>query len=179
MFLSGFAPPLQDGDAVDLGQAEVEDDGVIGFGVAEVPAFFAVIGDVDDEARGLQRLLQAKRQRRFVLDDQEFDRRPFRSLVFSNSTRRCVVVELRHPAVRCQDLDFIDEPCRPRPRVRPRSPGRDTYPGLARGSPSAAGCVLPRRRGGRGRGRSPSLARRRRRPGPRPGMRSGVLMPPT
>ena len=85
MCLSGFAPALQDGHAVDLGQAEIEHDGVIGFGVAEVPAFLAVIGDIDDEARGLQRLLQAERQRRLVLDDQESHRRPFRSLVFSSS----------------------------------------------------------------------------------------------
>ena len=43
------------GNAVDLGQAEVEHDGVIGLGVAEKMAFLAIAGGIDGIAGGFQR----------------------------------------------------------------------------------------------------------------------------
>ena len=52
------APFLEHGDAVHLRQADIEDDGVIGFGVAEKMAFLAVIGLIDDIARFFQRFGQ-------------------------------------------------------------------------------------------------------------------------
>jgi hypothetical protein len=42
-----LAPALEHAHAVDLWQAEVEDHGVIGFGLAEELAVFAVCGEVD------------------------------------------------------------------------------------------------------------------------------------
>ena len=45
------APGVQDRDAVHLRQAEIEDDGVVGLGLAEELPFLAVDGRVDRVAR--------------------------------------------------------------------------------------------------------------------------------
>ncbi len=45
-----LAPAFQHRDAVDLRQAQVQDDGVIGFGVAQEVGFLAVGGVVDGVA---------------------------------------------------------------------------------------------------------------------------------
>ena len=47
----GAAPFLEHADAVDHRQAEIEHDRVIGFGLAEIVAFLAVLGAVDHIAR--------------------------------------------------------------------------------------------------------------------------------
>ena len=50
-----LAPGFEDGNAVALGQADVEHDRVVGLGVAEKPAFLAVESAVDRIAGRLQR----------------------------------------------------------------------------------------------------------------------------
>jgi hypothetical protein len=42
----GATPSFENGDAVAFGQADVENHGVIGLGVAEEPSIFTVIGPV-------------------------------------------------------------------------------------------------------------------------------------
>ena len=64
------APALQHGDAVHLRQADVEDDGVIGLGVAEEVPLLAVMGPVDDIARLFQGLGELPVQIPVVLDNQ-------------------------------------------------------------------------------------------------------------
>ncbi len=44
---AGAPPRLDHRDAVHLRQADIEDDGIVGFGLAEVMALFAVKGAVD------------------------------------------------------------------------------------------------------------------------------------
>ena len=51
----GLAPRFEDRDAVALGQADVEHDSVIGFGVAAKPAFLAIESAVDRITRSLER----------------------------------------------------------------------------------------------------------------------------
>ena len=53
---AGLAPGLEHRNAVRLGQADVEHDRVIGLGVAEKPALFAVERAVDRVARRFQRV---------------------------------------------------------------------------------------------------------------------------
>ena len=55
-----LAPAVEDGEAVDLGQAEVEDDRVIGLGRAEIMAVLAVGGMVDGIARAFERRAQLR-----------------------------------------------------------------------------------------------------------------------
>ena len=52
---AGAAPLLENRDPVHLRQADVEDDGVIGLGVAEEVAFLAIVGAVDRVACLLER----------------------------------------------------------------------------------------------------------------------------
>ena len=52
------APALQHADAVHLGQADVEDHGVVGLGIAEVVPLLAVEGAVHHVARLLQRFAE-------------------------------------------------------------------------------------------------------------------------
>jgi hypothetical protein len=52
---AGFPPRLENRDPVALRQAEVQHDRVIGLGVAEEPAVFAVERPVDRVACGLER----------------------------------------------------------------------------------------------------------------------------
>ena len=63
-------PPLQHRDAVDLGQAKVEDHRVIGLGVAQEVGLFAVGGVVDRIVGVAQRLLQLAGQIGIVFGEQ-------------------------------------------------------------------------------------------------------------
>ena len=65
------APRLEHRDAVHLGQADVEDDGVVGLGLAEKVAFLAVEGAVDHIARVGQRRRELAVEIGIVLDDEE------------------------------------------------------------------------------------------------------------
>jgi hypothetical protein len=68
-----IAPPpaLQHRDAVHLGQAEVEDHRIIGFGLAQELGFLAVGRMVDGVAGVAQGQLQLARQVGIVLDEQD------------------------------------------------------------------------------------------------------------
>src|SRR3546814_8434071 len=55
---------------VDLGQAEVEYHGVIGFGRAQEMPFLAIGGEVDRIARAFERVLELLAQAGLILDDQ-------------------------------------------------------------------------------------------------------------
>ena len=52
---SGLAPGLEDRDAVPLGQADVENDRVVGLGIAAKPALLAVERPVDGVAGRFER----------------------------------------------------------------------------------------------------------------------------
>ena len=68
---AGTPPRLQHRNAVQLGQADVEDDGVIGLGLAEVMPFLAVEGAVDHVAGVGQRGRELTVEIGIVLDDEE------------------------------------------------------------------------------------------------------------
>ena len=61
------APVRQHLEARALRQPEIEHRGVVGFDVSEMLGVHAVVGGVDGEARGLERLLQARAQLGIVL----------------------------------------------------------------------------------------------------------------
>ena len=65
-----LAPAVEHGQAIDLGQAEIEDDRVIVFGRAEIMAVLAVGGEIDGIARAFQRRAQLAAEIGFVFDDQ-------------------------------------------------------------------------------------------------------------
>ena len=65
-----IAPAAQHGDAVDLRQAEIEDDGIVRLGVAEMVRFLAVGGVIDGIAGIGQRLCQLPCQIGIVLGNQ-------------------------------------------------------------------------------------------------------------
>ena len=65
-----LAPAVEDGQAVDFGQAEVEHDRVVAFGRAQEMPLLAVGGEVDGIACALQRGAELLAQIGFVLDDQ-------------------------------------------------------------------------------------------------------------
>ena len=56
--LAGLAPFLQHGDAVHLGQAQIQDHRIVRFGIAQEIAFLAIQGAVDHIAGIAQRLFQ-------------------------------------------------------------------------------------------------------------------------
>ena len=69
---AAVAPPgFQHRDAVHLGQADVEDDGVVGLGLAEIMALLAVEGAVDDVAGVGQRGRELAVEIGVVLDDEQ------------------------------------------------------------------------------------------------------------
>ena len=68
---AGAAPGLQHRDAVHLRQADVEDDRVVGLGLAEVMALLAVEGAVDHIAGVGQRGGELAVEVGIVLDDEE------------------------------------------------------------------------------------------------------------
>ena len=68
---SGPPPGLEHRDAVHLGQADIEDDGVIGLAFAEKVAFLAVKGAIDHVARVGQRGRELSVEIGIVLDDEE------------------------------------------------------------------------------------------------------------
>ncbi len=55
-FEAGLAPAAEDFEPVDLGQPEIEDDGVVGFGLAKIAGLLAVAGEIDRIAVVFQRL---------------------------------------------------------------------------------------------------------------------------
>src|ERR1051326_5562215 len=68
---AGAAPILEHRNAVRLGQADVENHGVVGFGLADILAFLAVEGAVDHVARLGQRGRELAIEIGIVLDDEE------------------------------------------------------------------------------------------------------------
>ena len=68
---AGAPPGLEHRDAVHLGQADVEDDGVIGLGLAEEVALLAVEGAIDHIARVGERGGELPVEIGIVLDDEE------------------------------------------------------------------------------------------------------------
>src|SRR5262249_32286085 len=68
---SGGSPSLENRDPVETGQAQVEDDGVVGLGVAEEVSFLAIGRTIDRVAGPCQGFGQLPAQARIVLDDQD------------------------------------------------------------------------------------------------------------
>ena len=68
---AGTPPRLQHRNTVELGQADVEDDGVVGLGLAEVMPFLAVEGAVDHVTGIGQRGRELTVEIGIVLDDEE------------------------------------------------------------------------------------------------------------
>ena len=65
-----LAPAVEHGQAVDLGQAEIEHHRVIAFGRAEIMAVLAVGGEIDRIAGAFERRAQLAPEVGFVFDDQ-------------------------------------------------------------------------------------------------------------
>ena len=74
---AGAAPFFEHRDAVQFGQANVEDDGVIGFGIAEEVSLLTVERLIDDIARLFQRVAQLPVQIDVVFDYQNAHRFAF------------------------------------------------------------------------------------------------------
>ena len=74
----GAPPGFQHRDAVHLGQADVEDDGVVGLGLAEEVALLAVEGAIDHVAGVGQRGGELTVEIGIVLDDEETQREVLR-----------------------------------------------------------------------------------------------------
>ena len=70
IFAAFLAPAVEHGQAVDLGQAEIEDHRVVIFGRAEIMAVLAVGGEVDRIAGAFERRAQLAPEIGFVFDDQ-------------------------------------------------------------------------------------------------------------
>src|SRR5690606_19012228 len=64
------APAVEHGQPVDFGQPEIEDRRIIGFGRAQKMPVLAIGREIDGIARPLQRRLELRAQRGFVLDYQ-------------------------------------------------------------------------------------------------------------
>ena len=67
----GVAPAAEERQAVDAGQPEVQDDGVVGFGADEEVGLLAVGGAVHGVSGLANGVCQLARQGRFVFDDQD------------------------------------------------------------------------------------------------------------
>ena len=65
------APLLEHAEAVHLGQAEIEHDGVVGLGIAEEMPLLAVEGGIDGVARIAQRRDELPVEIGIVLDDEK------------------------------------------------------------------------------------------------------------
>ena len=110
--LAFVAPPLlEHAQAVFLGQAEIEHDGVVGLGVAEEMPLLAVEGRVDGIARIAQRGDELAVQVWIVLDDEKSQSRcppglgPSSSLKLPGSS---VNGEVGHRAGRPEHDELID-----------------------------------------------------------------------
>ena len=68
---AGPSPSLEHRDAVHLGQADVEDDGVVGLAFAEEVSLLAVEGTIDHVARVSERGRELPVEIGIVLDDEE------------------------------------------------------------------------------------------------------------
>jgi len=66
-----LSPRLQQRQSVHLRQTEIEDDGVIRLGLAEIVAFFPVEGAIHGVARPLQGLAELTVEVPVVLDDEQ------------------------------------------------------------------------------------------------------------
>jgi hypothetical protein len=64
-------PALQDADTVQLRQAQIQDDAVIGFGFAQEMRFFAIIGAVSDITGLLKRRFQLTVQIAIIFHNQD------------------------------------------------------------------------------------------------------------
>ncbi len=75
--LSGRAPFFDDGDAIELRQADIKNDGVIGLGVTEIMAFLAVECLIDDITRLLEGIGQLTIEIGIVLNNENTHCPPF------------------------------------------------------------------------------------------------------
>ena len=75
--LAGRTPFFNDGDAVELRQADIEDDGVIGLGIAEIMAFLAVECLIDNITGFFQRIGQLTIEIGIVLNNENTHCPPF------------------------------------------------------------------------------------------------------
>lgn len=99
-----LAPALQDGHAVNGRQAKIENDGIVGFGVATVPGDFPVMFDIDKQTSSLKRLAE---------------RGGYSGVVFSNEDAQLVqtkltagfgvIVETPQQTVGSQHLDLVNQ----------------------------------------------------------------------
>ena len=64
------APFLEHRETVETRQAEIEDGDVVVLDVALEPRVFAVLGEIDDEARGLKRADDVRSDIGIVFDNQ-------------------------------------------------------------------------------------------------------------
>ena len=65
------SPAVEHGQSVHLGQAEIEDDRIIGLGRAEIMAVLAIGGEIDRITGAFEGGAQLAAQIGFVLDDQD------------------------------------------------------------------------------------------------------------
>ena len=92
--LAFLAPLVEHGEPVHLGQAEIEDDGVIGFVGAEEMTVLAIGGEIDRIARAFERRAELPPQIGFVFDDQDAHVVPSVKSVIAFPTRE-VATKLR------------------------------------------------------------------------------------
>src|SRR5262249_21132752 len=67
-FAPSLAPALEHGDAIHLGQPQIEDNGIVRLGIAEEMSFLAVPSNVHDIASVGQRLFQKALQVLIIFD---------------------------------------------------------------------------------------------------------------
>ncbi len=75
--LAFLAPPVEHGQPVDRGQAQVQHDRVIAFGRSQEMPILAIRRQIDGIARAFQRGSELMAQARFILDDQQAHGRVF------------------------------------------------------------------------------------------------------
>lgn len=68
---AGVAPAAEERESVDLGEAEVEDDGVIALGLREEVGLFAIGSAIGRISRGFGCLRELPGEQRLVFDDQD------------------------------------------------------------------------------------------------------------
>ena len=98
---------LSTDDAVDLRQAEVEDHGVVGLGLAEELAFLAVESRVDRVARMLQRGDDLAVEVLVVLDDEQAHGRSAPYWTAPTLPEGPSIIDMHDSAVLAQDADHI------------------------------------------------------------------------
>jgi hypothetical protein len=73
---AAFAPAAQQGEPVQLGQAEIEDHGVVTLRLAQILTPLAVVRPIDRVPSFLQSGLELLGESRFVLDHQDLHAHP-------------------------------------------------------------------------------------------------------